>query len=101
MAIQKSHTLSNGVSGDYWCLDTLSIKPQQLTASLVIALYKDYTYQPPIAAAITSLTIDISPEEFIRCVDMVNAKTIAEIMKFFNASLFVREGQWDRSSFKQ
>jgi len=41
MAIQKSKTLSNGASGDYWRILEVSIDRQHMSVSGRIALFKD------------------------------------------------------------
>lgn len=41
MAIQKSKTLNNGASGDYWRITSINIDRQNLFITGTIALFKD------------------------------------------------------------
>jgi len=54
MAIQKSKTLPNGVSGDYWRITTITIERQRLRLKGQIALFLDAQAsddgRPPVGA---------------------------------------------------
>lgn len=90
MAIQKDHVLANGTSGNYWCIDAVSISPQKLECMITINLYKDDTFQPPIAEPITFVNIYLGQDEFVQCVDMVGSKTVTELFMGIYAYLLTK-----------
>lgn len=50
MAIQKTKTLANGVTGNYWKITQVSVDKQSMTATATIALFTDaaHTNTSPI-----------------------------------------------------
>ena len=68
MAIQKSKTLSNGATGDYWRILSIMLDRQGLTATGRIGLFKDAATSaagaPPLGA-IKSFSFNFTMVEFL------------------------------------
>lgn len=98
MAIQKSKTLANGATGDYWRITSITLNRQNLTAIAEIALFKDAATSaagnPPLGAyktfnfnfTIPALLGATNVISFIYGLIMARAETVVEY-NFFTGEL--------------